>query len=294
MVSFLRPFLRAVPMVLAVCFWLLTACVGGAVPEVDGPWLRLDPAPAEPATGVVAHLPEEWILYSQPPELFGVPVLKPSGDTVWEVTGRWTSPADALEGQLYWVLMGPLWDWYRLSGDVVPWGRVVLGGQLPDDWIAGDPANLPTVIPPRGEPWPSVPYSVGHVLAAPANGTIALHVCPDRACPVLERPVRDQAVPVTGRFTDGDGRLWYRTEFRQQILWAESASGRLTVSWAGRLRRGGAEAAGYRSCEPVVMFPPPPHTLCPVNGNGRFLDPFEREYDQLDPIFGRLAGLEVD
>ena len=269
----------------------LAACAGSALPEVNGPLPRLDPAPAEPAKGVVAHLPKEWILYSQPPATYGVPVLSVSGGTEWEVTGRWSAGPDVLEGQQYWVLMGPIWDWYRLSGDVVPWGRVALWGQLPPDWIAGDPVAAPRVEPPWGEPWQAVPYSRGHVLAVPADGQLALHACPETDCPVLERPVRNQAVPVTGQFTDG-GRLWYRVEFRQQVLWAEAASGRLAVSWAGRLRRGGAEAAGYRSCEPVVMFPPPPHTLCPVNAAGRFLDLFEREYDRLDPVFGRLPRPE--
>lgn len=286
---------QAVPIGARVCALLLlamvlAACAGGAIPDVDGPWPRLDPAPAGPATGTVARLPKEWTFYSQPPEMFGVPVLRPSGGTEWEVTGRWTAAAD-LSGHQGWLLKR---DWYRLTGDVAPWGRVVLWGQLPNDWIVGDRMAVPAVTPPWGKPWRTVPYSVGHVLAVPADGTIALHACPDSTCSVLERPVRDQAVPVTGQFTDGDGRLWYRVEFRQKILWAEAGSGRLTVSWAGRLRRGGAEAAGYRSCEPVVMFPPPPHTLCPVDETGRFLDLLEREYDRLDPIFGRLVRLEDD
>lgn len=36
------------------------------------------------------------------------------------------------------------------------------------------------------------------------------------------------------------------------------------------------------------MVPPPPHTLCPVDAEGRFLSAFERQYDRLDPVFGRL------
>ncbi|MXZ26472.1 MAG: hypothetical protein F4Y80_16760 [Caldilineaceae bacterium SB0665_bin_21] len=70
---------------------VLASCSGGAIPEVDGPWPRLDLAPAGPATGMVARLPKEWTFYSQPPEVFGVPVLRPSGGTEWEVTGRWTA-----------------------------------------------------------------------------------------------------------------------------------------------------------------------------------------------------------
>ena len=296
MSRFLPLWPRAARILLSACTLTLAvvlpaACAGGPLLAVDGPLPRLDPAPAEPATGVVAHLPKEWMLYSQPPATYGVPVLSASGGTEWEVTGRWSTEPDTLDGQQYWVLMAPVWDWYRLSGAVEPWGHVALWGQLPGEWLEGDPGAVPAVEPPWGEPWRTVPYSRGHVLAASGDGQPALHACPDTACPVLERPARDQAVPVTGQFTDG-GRLWYRVEFRQQVLWAEASSGRLTVAWAGRLRRGGAETAGYRSCEPVVMFPPPPHTLCPVNGDGRFLDLFEREYDRLDPVFGRLPRPE--
>ena len=53
-------------------------------------------------------------------------------------------------------------------------------------------------------------------------------------------------------------------------------------------RRQGAQASGHRSCEPVVMFPPP-HTLCPVGPDGRFLDLFEQKYGRLDPVFERLS-----
>ena len=73
------------------------------------------------------------------------------------------------------------------------------------------------------EPWHTLSYSMGHVLAAPADGILALYACPDRVCSVLARLVWEQAVPMTGQFTDSDGRVWYRVEFRQKILWAEAA-----------------------------------------------------------------------
>ncbi|MCY4520387.1 MAG: hypothetical protein OXC13_06360 [Caldilineaceae bacterium] len=40
--------------------------------------------------------------------------------------------------------------------------------------------------------------------------------------------------------------------------------------------------------EPLVLFLPP-HALCPVNADGCFLDPFDRAYDDLVPVFGRLV-----
>lgn len=270
---------------------LLAGCtvgVGDTLPDVDGPLPRLDSAPVEPPTGTVARLPKAWLFYTRPPEMYGMPVLRAAAGTEWVVTGRWTAEPGVLEGHQYWVLMGGVFTWYRLAADIVPWGRVHLWGQLPDDWVHGDRTAVPMVEPSWGESWRTVPYSRGHVLIVPADEQPALRVCPDLACPVLERPVRGQAVPVTGRFTDDAERPWYRVEFRQQILWVGAGAGRLAVSWEAYLRRGDAEAAGHRSCEPLVLFPPPPHTLCPVDGEGRFLDLLERERDRLDPVFGRL------
>lgn len=275
--------------VLTAC--LLAACtvgIGGDLPDVDGPLPRLDPAPVESPTGTVARLPGAWLFYTRPPEMYGTPVLWAAAGKEWEVTGRWTAEPGVLEGHQYWVLMGGVFTWYRLTADIVPWGRVHLWGQLPDDWVHGDRTAVPTVEPSWGEPWETVPYSRGHVLIVPADEQPALQVCPDPACPVLERPVRGQAVPVTGRFMNDSGQLWYRVEFRQRILWVGADAGRLAVSWEAYLPRGDAEAAGYRSCEPLVLYPPPPHTLCAVNGEGRFLDLLERERDRLDPVFGRL------
>ena len=274
---------------------LLAACVaglGGDIPPVDGPTPVPEPAPDDIAVFAVVRLPPEWILYSSPPELFGVPVLQQAADgKVWELTGRWPVDRDRamqMKGYQVWVLMGGIYAWYRLTGAVEPWGRVHLWAQLPDDWIYGGPTAVPAVDPVPGIPWTTVPHSLGHVAEPARGGTLELRVCPDTACPVLGRPEDGQLVPVTGRLTDASGREWHRVEYRQQILWTPVDSGRIRISPAGRLRRHGAQAAGYRSCEPVVMFPPPPHTLCPVNAQGRFLDLFEREYDWLDPVFGRL------
>ena len=266
---------------------LLAGCAGGEIPGVDGPVPRLEPAPDSATEAVAtARLPKPWLLYNRPPELYGVPVLEPEGGTDWTVTGQWSADADALAGEQYWVLMGGIFTWYRLTANVAPWGRVHLWGQLPDDWIVGDREAVPRVEPIPGAPWHSVPFSLGHVLA-PAGGTpLALHACPATDCPVLERPQTGQLVPVTGLLTDASGRSWHRVEFRQTLLWVPA--GRVRIPPALLLQRPDTRGAGYRSCEPLVLFPPPPHTLCPVDGEGRFLDGSERERDRLDPVFGRL------
>ena len=276
---------------LGLATWL-TACAGGAhLPAVADPEPWLEPVGSDLAapaagTGTIARLPKAWLLYSQPPEVYGVPVWQAPAGTELAVTGRWHAPP-GLSGFQPWALMSEIWDWYRLTAHLPAWGQVHVWGQLPPDWVqAGD--DIPWVEPPWGEPWETVPYADGLILVPPAATPLALHVCPRTVCPILERPARGQAVPVTGRHQDAEGQLWWRVEFRQTILWAEAGTGVLRRSRAGFRRRGGRNAAGVRSCEPVVMFPPPPHTLCPVNAAGRFVDEFERQYDGLDPIFGRL------
>ena len=284
---------RVLALFLALCLPAGCAAAGTALPVVDGPIPQLESAPAAATQPVaILRLPKSWDFYSNPPEQFGVPVLKPEGDTEWEVTGRWRA-ARRPAGSQYWVLMGGIFTWYRLAADVEPWGRVHLWGLVPDDWVHGDRTAVPTVEPSWGEPWRTVPYSRGHVLAPLDDGHLALHACPDPACPVLERPVTDQTVPVTGRLTDDAGREWYRVEFRQTILWAEAGSGSLAQTEVVWLQLQ-SKAAGYRSCEPLVMFPPPPHTICLVDGDGRYLNDSEREYDDLDPVFGRLRQPVVD
>ena len=271
-------------LVLLTC--LLAACsagVGGELPNVDGPLPRLEPAPPGSATGAVARLPKAWRLYTRPPELFGRPVLMADGGTEWAVTGYWTTPVEELTGRQGWLLDRA---WYRLVGDVAPWGHVYIWGQLPDDWVHGDP--VPLVEPAAGAPWARVPYSVGHVVEPIGDRELQLRACPEPACPVLARPQAGQPVPVTGRLTDAAGRHWHRVEFRQMILWVPADAGRMRISMADWLRRRAVDAAGFRSCEPVVPIPPPPHALCPVDANGRFLNNFERQYDRLDPVLGRL------
>ena len=281
--------------VLAACAALLLAgCIagiGGDILQVDGPIPGLEPAPDDIETFAVVRLPQDWLLYSQPPEVYGAPVLRASGDTEWDLTGRWTvDPGRAMQmkGNQVWVLMGGIYTWYRLTGTVEPWGRVHVWGQMPNNWVYGGPDTVPEVEPVPGTPWTTVPYSLGHVAESARDATVLqLRACPAPACPVLGRPEAGQLVPVTGRLMDASGREWYRVEYRRQILWVPVDSVRIRISLSGRLRRHGAQAAGYRSCEPVVMFPPP-HALCPVGTDGRFLDLFEREYDWLDPVFGRL------
>ena len=88
--------------VLAACAALLLAgCragIGGDIPQVDGPIPGLEPAPDDIETFAVVRLPQDWLLYSQPPEVYGAPVLRASGDTEWDLTGRWTvDPGRAMQ-----------------------------------------------------------------------------------------------------------------------------------------------------------------------------------------------------
>lgn len=176
---------RLLPMLMAC---LLAACgagTGSDLSRVDGPLPRLDPAPSGLVTGTVAHLPKAWRLYSRPLALFGVPVLMAAAGSEWTVTGYWEPPA-AIPGRQGWLLDR---IWYRLAGDVLPWGRVHVWGQMPDDWIHGDP--VPPVEPAAGTPWSTIPYSTGRVVEPVGDREMQLRTCPEPVCPVLARPEAD-------------------------------------------------------------------------------------------------------
>ena len=281
----------AVLVVLALC---AAGCTAGEIPVVDGP----RPAPeralaaADTQPPATARLPKPWLLYDRPAELYGVPVLEPEGPTEWAVTGRWSAGDDgshqAIAGRQYWVVMGRTFAWWRLTGEVAPWGRVHLWAQLPADWIVVGRDAVPGISPPRGAGWDSVPYSLGHVLADSRG--VELRACPAGDCPIAGRPQDGELVPVSGRLTDAAGREWHRVEYRQTILWTPARRVRVPMDVAWPRAR---PPAGWRSCEPLVLFGPPPHTLCAVDAEGRFVDGRERERDRLDPVFGRLPPTGV-
>ncbi len=256
------------------------------LPEVEGPIPQLEAAPAATSSTTVLRMERPWTFHNRPNELFGVPVVKVEPETNWTVTGQWRADSVLLSGEQPWVLLGNIYNWYRLDVDMEPWGRVHMWTQVPPEWVHGhEPVPF---VNPRHDPILSpqpVPYSHGHVLKW-KGVPHSLRSCPQLDCPVLERPVQDDLVPVTGVLTDAEGEQWHRVEYRQQILWTPASP--TAFSFAGHRRRHGDEAAGFRSCEPVVMFQPPPHTLCPVERSGLFMDDFERLFDWLDPIHGRL------
>ncbi len=259
----------------------------GEIPLVESPLPQLH-GPEFPEVGSVIIV-NDWIFYSVPPEKYGVPILRAQAGTEWKVTGRWR-PSPPVSGNQWWVLTHYR-DWYRLNAEVPPYGLVSVWGQLPVAWLReGQMEDVPWVEPPWGQVWNTVPFSAGRVLVSSDDHLLDLHVCPDIACPIWEQPVSGDAVPVTGQYEAEEGLRWWRVEFEQVILWVPVSQGSLHMTLLGWARHVGlTQGAGWRSCQPIVLFPPPPNTLCAVNHEGRLLDEFEREYDWLDPVFGRLA-----
>ncbi len=134
-----------------------------------------------------------------------------------------------------------------------------------------------------------MPYSVGHYLEAKEDLPLALHTCPQVECPVFYQATTN--VPVTGVFGQ-EAETWYKVDYKETQLWAQGTETQgLRMSPQGRLRslsnRAALPSPGWRSCEPIVLFPPASVALCPVDAQGRFTDEFERQYDKLDPVFGR-------
>ena len=264
---------------LTLAWLLLAACAAEAVPAVTGPLPEL--AAVQPALpgGPAFKTPKAWALYSQPGPRFGAPVGWSNVGATLAVTGRWR-PDPELSGRQW----GPPYEtWFRLNTDLPPWGLVTVWSALPPQWLPGRTAEeIPWVEAPWGQVRDSVPYSLGHFLQPEAGESLPLHTCPALACPLFGTAPAAAQVAVTGLYGAEPDR-WYRVDFRQAVLWVRAADApRLQYTW--RPRR---EASGWRSCEPVVLFPPPPLTLCPVNAQGRYVDEFEREYDRLDPVYGR-------
>ena len=89
------------------------------------------------------------------------------------------------------------------------------------------------------------------------------------------------------------GRWWLLVEHSQQLVWMErpGVSERAFRGW-GPLLNLVFERPGkrFRSCLPVVLFPPPVWRRCEAEAeSGRLADPFERGYDLLDPVFARFS-----
>ena len=138
---------------------------------------------------------------------------------------------------------------------------------------------------------PPVPYSVGHFLSATEEQPVPLHTCPHLECPLLYAAAG--RVPVTGVWEQAGAR-WYRVDYQQALLWtpAQQPAQLSLRGWLRALNPPAAESvrSGWRSCEPLVLFPPPALAICAVTAQGRYVDEFERTYDKLDPVFGREAS----
>ena len=255
---------------------------------VTGPLPELEEAyPSLPGTPrMVIH--NSWTLYSHPAPRFGMPVMRTSEGETWEVTGRW-HPDPEPPGYQWWVI-APYNTWYRLRSHIQPGGLVSVWSLLPDQWMTGAVLDdIPWVDAPWGQVWDVVPYSIGHYLVAKEDLPLALHTCPQVECPVFYQATTN--VPVTGVF-GRETETWYRVDYKETQLWVQGTETQgLSMSPRGRLRLlsnpAGLPSPGWRSCEPIVFFPPPPVALCPVDAQGRFTDEFERQYDKLDPVFGR-------
>ena len=104
----------------------------------------------------------------------------------------------------------------------------------------------------------------------------------------------DGRVGVIGALRRGRDRpRWLLVEYHQRLLWVADPgfSDRALRGWGPLLHAAfGGRQARFRSCLPVVLFPPPWWRRCDVDSAGRMADRFERGFDRLDPVYGRMAA----
>ena len=229
----------------------------------------LPSATAEPPAFV--HFPTDWQLWDAPLHL--------GGRVVGSALAGESLPATAcLPGHRQTPMQCgyvPHRLWVRMDmEDGFRWACVT------HEWVEGhERLRSPDMeIPPP--PPKAVPASKGLHWEAKAESPLLWHPRPD--APVADR-VRPGAVyAVVGE----EGGYWVLDNFGALAYVAKDGRagkvGQSLGDWLLRLLSGGET---FRTCLPFSLGPEVPlPMMCPANGDGRFMDEFDREYDIADRV----------
>ena len=224
-------------------------------------------AAAEPPA--LVHFPHDWQLWDAPLHLGGRVVGSAmAGDSLAAracLPGHRHTPMQCgyVPGKL-WVGMdtreGPRW------------------ACVPHQWVDGhERLRSPEMnIPPP--PPKAVPASQGLRWEAKAASALLRHPRPD--APVAETVRPGSVYAVVGE----EEGYWVLDDFGSFAYVAKDDEGgkvgRSLWDWMLQLLSGGET---YRTCLPFSLGPEVPlPMMCPANGEGRFMDEFDREYDIAD------------
>ena len=269
---------KAIAMVAALVLVLMFLAPTGPAPveELRGPpeWVEGPPAPVAGAVTVPTRqstLP--WPYFDTATARFGrLAGMLQAGES-YTVSGVWDGPPDGSVGGQRHCRLVPARAWYRLTLE----GRS-FWSCVPDDWVVWDAGRVPATPPwgvrvetaAVGTPASRVSFGAGtELVTLPAPGS-----------PVYQVLEGSERLLATGRWQG-----WLRLEVHQRVVWAPAPGfwrrtrlGLWPVLFGDR---------PVRTCLPLVLFPPSRWSVCAVDRDGRFTDVFEREYDLLDPVFGR-------
>ena len=274
--------------------------------EADYAAVRVAPeaAAARPAAFVELRTPARspaWEWYDRPAPIGGrfggfLEVETPyrvAGPWTLEETSRVSMPDGSYQG---WAVQVPGVRWLAvlLPDGVLGWVHTF------ESWAPGW-EGLPALEAtprPRGTPYPSrfLGTQRNHAVRVREGGSLyarlddGLREAPGNIVAVEE----DGRVGVIGALRRGrDEPRWLLVEYGQRLLWAADPGffDRALRGWGPLLHAAfGNREARFRSCLPVVLFPPSSWSRCDAGMDGRMADRFERGYDRLDPVYGRMAA----
>ena len=264
--------------------WTGTQAVRGT-PWLD-PAMRVTwtPDTSAPASGapVAATLaaPQGWEVWDRPAPRWGRVVEASSGAPL-EVTGRYAPARYAGRGPQHWMTV-PRQTWYRVRATDMAGEARERWTFAPDAWLRGARREaVPEADPGWGEAWTEIPWSSGWAVRSAQRGrAVPIRAWPQEAAQPLGRaePGDGEAL-VTGWSQDAGGATWYRIEHHQRIGWVPGREVEVRRAVRGERR--------VRTCTRLVFGGGGYWGVCPVDGRGWMTDPFEAEFDALDPRYGR-------
>ena len=236
-------------------------------------------------------------LWSAPASAYGQVVGRLARDQRMGLRGHWT--AEGLEGHQGRV---------GIPGTVRVEGRHPIGrpggaaeatvwAHVPARWVLG--GRTVRRVPVPGRPWTAVPVGNGAELGARDGRVVVLRGCASVECAAIGRlgpgdgrgrggrmvwPEAPAGTPAGWRLAEAAGLVGY-VRVRDTRAHPRRLGRVLDRLWGGSGR--------VRSCVRLVFGSGGYVGRCAAGARRRMRDPFERGYDRLDPVLGRVGHAEL-